>query len=183
MAEAPYRRCPKVTVPEGTTVYVLGDSISAGVGTGDRCWPVVLGELTSFRVVNLAQPGATVKSALVQTKGIKESRAVVIVEIGGNDLLGETAAAEFRDTLDTLVSSLRANQHQILLLELPLFPFKNAFGRAQRDVVSKYGVAMLPKRCLAAALGAQNGTLDGLHLSQAGHNALAGILAGVMERK
>jgi len=50
-------------------------------------------------------------------------------------------------------------------------------------MVSKHGVAMLTKRYFAKVLATENGTLDGLHLSQAGHDAMAKILAGVIERK
>lgn len=180
-AEAPSHRYPNLAVPKGTTVYVVGDSISAGMGTKDRCWPAVLAEMTPFRIVNLAKPGATVESAIVQARGVSEPRSLVVVEIGGNDLLGEADASAFRRSLDTLVSSLYSNQHQVLLLELPLFPFQNAFGQAQRQVAAKYGAAMLPKRYFARVLGTKNGTLDGLHLSQAGHDAMARIVADVIQ--
>ena len=50
-------------------------------------------------------------------------------------------------------------------------------------MVSKHGVAMLPKRYFAKVLATENGTLDGLHLSQTGHDAMAKILAGVIEPK
>ena len=183
LAEVPHHRRPHLTVPKGATVYVIGDSISAGLGTKDRCWPIILGEMMPLRVVNLAQPGATVESAIVQAKGITEPHSLVIVEIGGNDLLGETDASVFQSKLDTLVSSLCSAQHQVLLLELPLFPFQNAFGKAQRSMVSKYGVAMLPKRYFARVLGMENGTLDGLHLSQVGHDAMATIIASVIDNK
>ena len=98
-------------------------------------------------------------------------------------MLGGTDASVFRTKLDILVSSLRADKHQVLLLELPLLPFQNAYGAAQRDVAAKHGVAMLPKRCFAGVLGTENGTLDGLHLSQAGHNAMADIIADVVKQK
>jgi lysophospholipase L1-like esterase len=71
----------------------------------------------------------------------------------------------------------------VLVLELPLFPFQNAYGRAQRKVVAKHGVAMLPKRYFARVLGAENGTLDGLHLSQAGHDAMARIIAETIQKE
>lgn len=183
LAEAPHHRPPRLSVADGTTVYVLGDSISAGMGTEHRCWPTVLDDVTPLRVVNLAQPGATVGSALTQANSILEPGSLVIVEIGGNDLLGGTAASAFRSELDVLVSSLRADHHEVLLLELPLFPFQNAYGRAQRDIVAKHGVAMLPKRFFSRVLGAENGTLDGLHLSQAGHNTMAQIIADLLNQK
>jgi len=180
-AEVPHHRRPHLSVPQSTTVYVLGDSISAGLGNTERTWPMVLTEMTPLRVVNLAQAGATVESAVLQARGIAESGSVVIVEIGGNDLLGGTDAVAFHRTLDALVASLRANQHQVLVLELPLFPFQNAFGRAQRQVMTKYGGVMLPKRYFAQVLGTEQGTLDGLHLSPAGHEALARIIAETIE--
>lgn len=182
-AEAPFHRRPTLRVPTGTTVYVLGDSISAEMGTKLRCWPAVLDEITPLRVVNLAQPGATVEGAIAQAKGISVTQSLVIVEIGGNDLLGGTDAGTFRSKLETLVSSLRSDQHDVLLLELPLFPFQNAYGRAQRDAVRKHGVAMLPKRFFTRVLATQDGTLDGIHLSQAGHDAMAEIIAGVLNER
>ena len=183
LVEAPFHQRPTLDVPTGTTVYVLGDSISAGMGTKHLCWPAVLTETIPLRVVNLAQPGATVASAIIQARGISEPHSLVIVEIGGNDLLGGTDAETFRTKLDTLVSSLRSDQHDVLVLELPLFPFQNAYGRAQRDVVRKHGAAMLPKRFFARVLGTENGTLDGLHLSQPGHDAMAEIIANVLNQE
>ncbi len=171
-AEIPYHRVPQLSVEPGEIVYVVGDSLSAGTGMRERCWPLVLGDMTQLAVVNLAEPGATVRSAMVQANRATQANAVVILEIGGNDLLNGSDAALFRERLDSLVCSLY-DHRAILMFELPLFPFQNAFGRAQREVAAKYGVILIPKSCLTSILGLNSGTLDGLHLSQTGHNALA----------
>jgi len=42
---------------------------------------------------------------------------------------------------------------------------------------------MLPKRDFARVLGTANGTLDGLHLSQAGHDAMARIMAETIQER
>lgn len=182
LAEIPYHCLPKLAIPDNTMIYVVGDSISAGVGTGEKCWPEVLEEMTNVRVVNLAQAGATVDKAIVQAQNITEANSLVIIEIGGNDLLGNIDANVFHKQLEVLVSSLCADHHQVLVVELPLFPFKNAYGRAQRSVVDKYNIPMLPKRYFAEVLGTQGGLLDGLHLSQEGHNAMANIIAEVINK-
>lgn len=182
IAEAQYHCFPSVTASEGTTIYVLGDSISAGIGTSHRTWPSMLEEMVPYQVVNLAQPGATVESAILQAQGITEPRSVVIVEIGGNDLLGRTDTLSFRTSLDVLMSTLCEDEHQILLFELPLFPFMNGYGHAQRTLASRHGVTILPKRYFAQALTTENGTLDGLHLSQTGHEAMAEIIARVLSK-
>jgi len=181
--EARYHRSPRIMVPSGRTVYVLGDSLSAGMGAGERCWPAVLAESKGIPVVNLAEAGATVQSALGQAERIAQPNSVVIVEIGGNDLLGETEAGIFRGRLDSLLRKLRSDQHAVVMFELPLYPFRNAYGRAQREVAAEHGVTLLPKRFLTRVLGLKGGTLDGLHLSEKGHAALAAIVGEVLEKE
>jgi acyl-CoA thioesterase-1 len=180
LAELRHQRLPHLAMPHGATVYVLGDSISAGIGTNEQCWPTVFAERTSLHVVNLARPGATVETAIKQAGGITETNAVVIVEIGGNDLIGGTEPAIFRNQLAGLISSLRQQQHRVLMLELPLLLFQNSFGAAQRSVAAEYGCFLLPKRCFAAVLGKKHGTVDGLHLSQEGHEVMARIIGDVV---
>lgn len=183
LAETPYHSLPQVVVPQGTTIYVLGDSISAGMGTRVRCWPAVLGEIIGVPVVNLAKPGAKIQHAMAQARGVATSRSLVIVELGGNDLLSETDVASFRRQLDDLVSALCSAGHTVLMLELPLFPFRNAWGAAQRQIAAKYGAVMLPKRYFAKVLATRNGTIDGLHLSQEGHEAMARLIADVLQTR
>lgn len=180
LAEAPHLRAPRIRLAADQSVYVVGDSISAGIGSGERCWPEVLAASTSLRVVNLAVPGATTQSALAQLPRIAESNAVVLLEIGGNDLLDRIDADTFESHLDQLVSVLRANGHDVAMFELPLFPFQNAYGRAQRAVAKRHAVALIPRRHFARVLGMENGTLDGLHLTQKGHDEMARRVAALL---
>lgn len=180
LAEGPRTRSPHIRVDAGQTLYVVGDSISAGIGSGERCWPKVLAASTSLRVVNLAEPGATTHSALAQIPRIAESSAVVLLEIGGNDLLDRKGAAAFETHLDQLVSSLRASGHDVAMFELPLFPFQNAYGRAQRAVAKRHAAALIPRRHFARVLGMPDGTLDGLHLTQKGHDEMARRVAAIL---
>ena len=180
LAEVPHLRSPRIRVDAGQALYVVGDSISAGIGSGERCWPEVLAAATTLRVVNLAEPGATTQSALAQIPRIAESNAVVLLEIGGNDLLDRKGAATFESHLDELVSALRADGHDVAMFELPLFPFQTAYGRAQRAVAKRHAVALIPRRHFARVLGMPDGTLDGLHLAQRGHDEMARRVAALL---
>jgi acyl-CoA thioesterase-1 len=179
--EASRRWSPRIPVRHGQTVVVVGDSISAGVGTGERTWPGVLASLKHLAVTNLAQGGATVKSALGQVKAIQQQNALVLVEIGGNDILGTTDSATFREQLDALLGHLHRAGHRLVLFELPLPPLRNRFGKAQRDLARKYDAVLIPKRCFAEVLGLPDGTTDGLHLSQKGHDAMAQRVGEMLE--
>ena len=66
------------------------------------------------------------------------------------------------------------------MFELPLFPFQNAYGRAQRAVAKRHAVALIPRRHFARVLGMKDGTLDGLHLTQKGHDEMARRVAALL---
>jgi len=182
--EIPYHRVPTVTITDDTTIYVLGDSISAGTGSGSgvRCWPEVLSEKISIEVVNLASDGSRIGVAARQAEGVARPRSLVIVEIGGIDMLEGVDARLYHEKIDALVASLRADNHQVLIVEFPLFPTKNGYGRAQRKIAADHGATLLPKRCFTKVLGTTEGTLDGLHLSQIGHDTMAAIMARVIRK-
>ncbi len=59
------------------------------------------------------------------------------------------------------------------MFELPLLPFHSGYGEVQRTLAKKYNVILIPKKVLTNVIGADGNTLDGLHLSQQGHDALA----------
>jgi acyl-CoA thioesterase I len=180
MWELRYHRSPRLDIGPNQTIYVIGDSISAGMRPQEKPWPLVLADISGVRVVNLALAGATTETALSQAKQVKNPNAVVIIEIGGNDLLGDTDARTFRDNLDRLLAGLSTDQHRLVMFELPLPPLSNSYGQAQRDLARIYGVRLIPKRYMTRIIGMKNGTLDGLHLSQAGHNAMAASVRALL---
>jgi acyl-CoA thioesterase-1 len=178
--ELPRHLDPSFAVSSAQPVFVIGDSLAAGIGSKERVWPEVLAERAHLKVANLAQPGANVEAALKQAARIDKRGALVIVEIGGNDLLGGTDRQLFHQQLEALLSQVTARGCQVVMFELPLIPFHNSFGSAQRSLAKKYHATLLPKRFLTKVFGMAGGTLDGLHLSQSGHDALAGEIQGVM---
>jgi acyl-CoA thioesterase-1 len=181
LTELPYRLAPRVFVLPHEPVFVLGDSISAGIGARERTWPEVLGDLSHLQVINLARPGATTETAMDQARNISEASSLVLVEIGGNDLPGHTGRQTFYRQLDMLLLKLKSGNHRIVMFELPLLPFWNGFGGDQRALAEKYGVTLIPKSCLTRVFGSNGSTLDGLHLTQKGHNELAGAVYRCLE--
>jgi len=178
--ELQYRTLPSISVTQNETVYVVGDSVSSGLDKGERPWPTVLNDSTALRVVNLAQLGSTVNTAYAQLAQISIEPALVMVEIGGNDFFGETDIQTFRTHLDRLLSKLQAHHHRVVMFELPLPPFHNHYGRTQRQLARRHGVVLIPKRILADIFGMPRGTTDGIHLSQRGHDALAGKVKALL---
>ena len=157
--------------------YVIGDSISAGIGDEkERLWTDIIAETHKIRVINLAQAGADVKSASAQAEKVQTQKALILLEIGGNDLLYKTPAKEFEIELDKLLKSVKRQHNNIVMLELPLLPFADKYGRIQRTLAKKYGVALIPKRIFVKILSDTDATVDGIHLSAKGHKLMAEMI-------
>lgn len=181
LTEWPHTRNPRLTRRVTRTLYVIGDSISAGIGgSSEHTWPALLAHRRAIDVVNLAVAGATARSALAQAARAADPNAVVLVEIGGNDLLGGTAVARFEQDLAALLTALTGPHRLVVMVELPLLPFSNGYGAAQRRVARAAGVALIPKRHLAGVVSAAGATIDGLHLSNVGHELMERAMWSVL---
>lgn len=170
----------QIRVAEQRPIIVIGDSLSAGINDKvDIPWPTRLDEMTSVKIANNARAGATCRSAINQLDHLPK-QCVVIVEIGGNDLLGGRSASEFRADLDGLLAEIQSPEREIVMFELPLPPFFNGYGYAQRNVADKFHVSLIPRKLLASVLFREGSTLDTIHLSNDGHRQLAERVAEIL---
>jgi acyl-CoA thioesterase I len=174
-SEVPYLAMPTLEPAPSRAITVIGDSITAGLGDNDRSerWPRILAREYDLGVQDLSRPGETTASALKRAGDYGIRSPVVIVEIGGNDLLGSTSSDQFARDLDSLLDYVCTPQRQVLMFELPLPPFKHEYGRIQRSLARKHNVLLIPKRVLSSILAADNSTIDSIHLTQAGQRRMA----------
>ena len=177
-SEALQARLPVLRPAPERRVAIIGDSLTAGHGDDDRAiaWPALLEGRHGVAVENLARAGATAATALGEVLRRPPEAPVVLVEIGGNDLLGGTAPEDFERALDALLGALARPGRQVAMFELPLPPFHERYGRIQRRVAARHGVALIPEGVLLEVLGGAEATVDSIHLSQAGHERIAEIV-------
>ena len=175
LAELPYHIARSLAPVSSRSVTVIGDSVSAGVGGSEKSetWPKILAREHGLTVQDLSQMGETAASALKHVRSQVIRSPVIVVEIGGNDLLGSTTLAQFARDLDALLADLASDNRQILMFELPLPPFHNEYGRIQRATAEKYGVKLIPKRVFSSVVVNRDLRIDGIHLSQSGHQRMA----------
>ena len=176
--ELSWRVGPALPAAAERELVVVGDSLTAGIGRERALWPDVLGEAHSVRVVVRAVPGARVADPLADPWwDLPETGGVILLELGGNDLLGRTNPGAFREDLRTLLERLKrraaARGGTVAALGLPSIPGRPQYGRAQRAACAAAGVPLIPRRVLAGVLLAPGATVDGLHFSPAGHAAMA----------
>lgn len=170
-----------------SAVVVLGDSVSAGIGgIHERTWPELLAEGERLNVVNAAMAGARIRDALTrQWPAVRGRRGLVLLQIGGNDMLYGTPLTTFQSDLDELLREVRATHEAVVMFELPPPPLYAPYTRIQRSLALRHGVALIPRRHFTDVIRQADATVDGVHLSQQGHVLMAEcvgeVLHGVLE--
>ena len=172
--EIPYHFIPQPDAVPDRSLAIIGDSVTAGLGeNGEEIWPSILARRQDVRVQDLSHVGETAASAHKRLQQHALDAPLVLVEIGGNDILGSTTAKQFGADLDALLAAVAAPGRQVVMFELPLPPFYHEFGRMQRAAARRHNVALIPKRVFLGLLAGNEATLDTIHLSQSGHEQMA----------
>ena len=164
------------------TVVVLADSVTAGLGEEEATtWPALLRVRQNVNVIDLSHVGETTRTGHQRAAqhGLPAD-CVVLIELGGNDILGSTSSEDFAKELDSLLRFATAHQRHVFLFELPLPPFHNDWGSIQRTLARKYDVNLIPRHRLASVFQGKESTMDSIHLSQSGHERMLTIVCEVL---
>lgn len=131
------RRAPRATpVPAGATVLALGDSLTHGTGAApESSYPAELARLTGWQVVNAGVPGDTAAQGLERLPALLEAHhpALVIISLGGNDLLRRLPEDALRATLEQACARATASGAQVLLVAVPRPSLSAAFTGSLTD--------------------------------------------------
>ena len=125
-----------VVIPQGATVLVLGDSLSYGTGANlgankGEDYPSLLAKSTGWNIINEGIPGDTTAGGLQRLPRLLEQHQpkLLIVELGGNDLLHKTQPSEVISNLKAILLQAKAQGIATILVAIPEFsPLKATFG-------------------------------------------------------
>lgn len=109
-------------VPTGAAVLALGDSLTFGTGaTPETSYPAVLAGLSGWQIVNAGVPGDTSAQALERLPDLLQEHkpALVLVSIGGNDLLRRLPESDTRANLQRICELAQGAGAQVLVLAVP----------------------------------------------------------------
>lgn len=173
-------------VPAGATVLALGDSLTFGTGaTPETAYPAVLARLTGWNVVNAGVPGHVAAQALERTAALLEEHkpALVLLCIGGNDLLRRGDEAATKATIERIVQAVLAANTQLLLIAVPKPTLAARFTGSLTDhpmygEIAEARKLPLHRQGWADVLADDTLRADAIHANAAGYERFAqGLLA------
>ena len=127
------------TIVQGATVLILGDSLSYGTGANKgEDYPSLLAKTTGWNIINEGVPGDTTAGGLARLPALLEQHQpkLLIVELGGNDLLHQTAPTEITQNLSSILALAKVQGIQTILVAIPAFsPLKATFGNLSDHIL------------------------------------------------
>ena len=170
----PYRRVVNLGAP-GETVAVLGDSIPAGfgdtVGT-ERAWPTLVAQRLHLTVVNQSVAGDTTDRGLARLDSVLDTHPrLVVVELGGNDMMSRAGADHMRATLDAIFERIQQRGAMVMYVSVPS-PLSTTYPSAWSAACERRGVWHV-RNVLDGVFGVPSMMYDSIHPNAEGHAHIA----------
>jgi acyl-CoA thioesterase-1 len=165
----------------GQTIVCLGDSITSGVGaTPETAYPSLLTSRLGTDVINHGVPGDTTEEGLARVDDVlAEDPWLVIVELGGNDILNRVPPERTEAALRRIVERLLAANVAVVLIELEV-PFAGRYAEIYNRIGDEYDVPVIDD-ILGEILTDASLKADPIHPNSRGHEVLAAALADELE--
>jgi len=172
-------------LPGGATVLALGDSLTYGTGaTPEASYPAHLAATTGWNVVNGGIPGDTAQQGCDRLPPLvaRHRPALVLVFLGGNDILRQRPASAVTEGLAACVRSAKEDGVPLVLMAVPTFgitgfadaPLFASFAEARKVPWLSPGLGKLLRDDALRA--------DAIHLNADGYRALATNVAHELRR-
>jgi acyl-CoA hydrolase len=167
-------------LPPGSAVLIIGDSITAGFGVDSaQAWPAQLEERTGWHVVAAGVSGDVTAGGRDRLPALLDEAmpALVIVELGGNDMLRHAPESQIVANLEAMIRAARDRGAKVVLMAVPQPSALGALtglsaADLYRDVARRDKVPLI-ERALPDVLSDAKLKLDPLHPNVEGHRVLA----------
>lgn len=167
-------------------IIAFGDSLTAGYDLPQsESYPAQLeAKLKAndllVEVVNAGVNGETTRGNLERAEFIRAQNSdIVILGIGGNDILRQLPLEETKKNMDQTIEILRSGEDppevMLLQMQVPLnsgLQYKLDFDSVYEDLADKHDLILVPFITLEVFSDQNNKLSDGVHLNEQGYEAI-----------
>jgi len=165
-------------------VVAFGDSITFGAGaTPQESYPAILEKIIGRKVVNAGLPGEVTAGGLARLPKVleQEKPALVIICLGGNDLLRSMSKKQAADNIREMVRLIRKHGAAVVLIGVPALGLSVSPDPLYREIAEKMNVS-LEEKTLSEILADSAFKADLIHPNAAGYRRLAEAVAAHMKK-
>lgn len=166
-------------LPNGAKVVALGDSLTFGYGVDkSKSYPAVLAKKTGWNIINMGVNGDTTADVLARMNEVfAQNPKLVLLGIGGNDVLRRVNAGQTRTNLINIIKALQDKNIPVVLIAEPHLSASALFGKATdnpvyKDVADELDVPLF-KKSWSNILSDDKLKSDQIHTNEAGYAKFA----------
>lgn len=163
-------------LPDDAVILAFGDSLTYGTGAAaEQSYPAVLQQLAGRRVINAGVPGEMTAGGLERlTDALAEHRPqLLILCLGGNDMLRKKPMAEVVQNLEQMVLISRAQGVPVLLLGIPRPAILGLESAPLYQELAERLELPLEDKIIPAVLANRDLKADPIHPNAAGYRLIA----------
>jgi len=168
-------RADRTAPTSGTNVIAFGDSLVEGVGASrgrDLVW--LLSTRSGTPIINAGRRGNTTADALARLDRdvLARDPRVVIVVLGGNDLIRRVPREQTLDNLSRIVERIRARGAGVILAPVSLGVLVDQYADGYEEIAERTASVLVPD-ILDGILGHADMTADPIHPNDRGYDLMA----------
>ena len=181
---------PETTLPAQTTVLILGDSLTQGVGasSAQTNYPALLKQQTQWNIINGGVSGNTSAQALARLPELLQQHQpkLVIISIGGNDFLQRLSNSDTQANIAQSIALSQQSGAQVLLVAVPELTLAAAVGHPNdhamyAQLAQSHQVHLL-EDAWSDVLADETLRSDAVHANDAGYQVFTKLLTKRLEQ-
>ncbi len=178
-------KAPQVSkLAPSDVIVAFGDSITFGTGaTEAESYPAVLSSLIGRPVVKSGVPGEVTAGGLARLPGVLEEHnpKLVLLCLGGNDMLRKHNEAETRSNLRTMIKMLKDKNINVILIGVPKPAMITSAPEFYSEIAKEFGIPYEAK-IVTSVLYNPGEKADPIHPNAKGYKRMAEALAALMKK-
>ena len=181
--------CPNNGVPlpklgANDVIVAFGDSLTYGTGAAENeSYPAVLAQLTGRQVVRAGVPGETSAQALQRLPEVLDEYKprLVIVCLGGNDMLRKLNEAETMANLRAIVRRAKDSGAAVVLVGVPRPALLTSAPKFYAEIAQEFGIPY-EGAVVTSVLYKPELKSDPIHPNAQGYRKIAEALAALLRK-
>lgn len=178
-------RVPRVpAVAPNEVIVAFGDSLTYGTGAAEsESYPAVLAQLIGRKVVRSGVPGEVTAQGLARLPQVIEEHrpALIIVCLGGNDMLRRVNDQQIRSNLRQIITTVRGRGISVVLVGVPRPALLTSAAAFYGELAKEYGIPYEGK-VLNDIMHQLDLKADTIHPNAKGYRRMAEAIAELLKK-
>jgi len=165
-------------------IVAFGDSLTFGTGASEaESYPVVLGQLIARNVVRAGVPGEVTEGGLARLQSVIDEHKpkLMIVCLGGNDMLRKVAESETRANLRTIIKTIQSQGIAVVLVGVPRPALVTSAAPLFDEIAKEFKIPYEGK-IVTDVLYKPDQKSDAIHPNAKGYRRMAEAVAALLKK-